>query len=236
MPKNPNPAAILREAETDKTAGRYKDALAKHVWFHENALKIQPAQYGVRLSFALSDWIELGNSYPPALEKLKSIRDNDEKKIRESRAPRDSFHDFEAINEYLKDINRTRDMFIWLDTNAPVFAKEVFDLAEPDLIKTKEYHLCGKYLLPDVSFEKIRDAYQENSEIAKNPRFGKRLSDYGEKSFSNKSATLVALLAVNGRTKEADEVAAKSETVLNNPEFKSLLEKAKKGDVPAPWP
>jgi len=38
-PENPNPQQILSEAQSDAKAGRYEDALAKHVWFHENALK-----------------------------------------------------------------------------------------------------------------------------------------------------------------------------------------------------
>ena len=68
-PSNPNPDKILREAQDDARAGRYPDALAKHVWFHENALTYAPAMYGVRLSFALSYWVNLGNLYPPARTK-----------------------------------------------------------------------------------------------------------------------------------------------------------------------
>lgn len=235
-PENPNPEAILQEAEADRRAGRYEDSLAKHVWFHENALKIQPAEYGVRLSFALGDWVNLAHAYPPALEKLKSIRDDDEKKIRENKSSRDLFHDFESINEHLEDFNRTKDTFIWLDTNTPDFAKSVFDIAEPDLVRTKEYRLCGKYLDPDTSFERIRNLYQDQIKIGQEPEFGEDLSDFPKKYFSNESATLVALLAVNGRTNDANHVAAEAEKILNDSAFKALLEKAKKGDVPAPWP
>jgi hypothetical protein len=74
-PANPDPHKILDEAQDDARAGRYADALAKHVWFHENALKYEPSLAGVRLSFALGYWVAFGNSYPPALQKLKSIRD-----------------------------------------------------------------------------------------------------------------------------------------------------------------
>jgi tetratricopeptide (TPR) repeat protein len=235
-PENPNPNAILQEAEADNRAGRYEDSLAKHVWFHENALKIQPSQYGVRLSFALSDWIELGKSYPPALEKLKSIRDEDDQKIRMNKASRDLFDDFASINDYLEDVDRTKGTFIWLDKNAPAFATEAFDSAKPALIKTKEYSLCGKYLHPESAFARIQDIYERNLKMGKDPKLGKRVLDYGKKNFSYESATLVALLVVNGRKEEAENIAAKAEKILDDPAFKALLEKAKKGEVPAPWP
>ena len=38
-PQNPNPDEILEEARADTEAGRYEDALAKHVWLHLNAQK-----------------------------------------------------------------------------------------------------------------------------------------------------------------------------------------------------
>jgi hypothetical protein len=38
-PANPDPSEILKEAESDTAAGKYADALTKHIWFHQNALK-----------------------------------------------------------------------------------------------------------------------------------------------------------------------------------------------------
>ena len=58
-PENPNPFAIMQEAVADTDAGQYEVALAKQVWYHENATKLQPAQSGIRLSFALSNRLGL---------------------------------------------------------------------------------------------------------------------------------------------------------------------------------
>lgn len=235
-PDNPNPQAILHEAQQDAAANRYENALAKQVWFHEKALEIAPALYGVRLSFALDSWVELGKSYPPALEKLKSVRDEDTMKIREGKASRDLFHDFESINDHLGEEVKTKEMFIWLDENSPGFAKLVFDLAEPSLVNAKEYQLCGKYLDPDASFERMRTLFRRHNQIAQQPQFGKDLLEFGQQSFSNGVATLVALLTVNGRNDEADRIAAAALEEWNDPQFKALLEKAKNGEVPEPWP
>src|SRR5262249_21302046 len=149
-PENPNPDKIFDEAISDTKAGRYKDSLAKHVWFHENALKIEPAFYGVRLSFALTDWVELGKAYPPALAKPKTSRDQAPDRIRKavgnhSTAPmdsedlRDAFHDVVSINEHLKESDKTKELFLWLDSHKPRLANYLFELAEPALVEAKEY-------------------------------------------------------------------------------------------------
>ncbi len=65
-PENPDPQDILAQAKQDTASGRYEDALAKHLWFHENALEYRSSLYGVRLSFALGDWTKLSHVYPLA--------------------------------------------------------------------------------------------------------------------------------------------------------------------------
>src|SRR5450631_4007133 len=125
-PQNPNPQSILKEAEADAKTGKYSDALAKHIWFFQNALKYDSGEYGVRLSFALSDWVELGKVYPPALEKLKAFRDEAEANVREEKSVEDNFTDFESINECLKEDTKTVNLFVWLDSNKPDLAKAVF--------------------------------------------------------------------------------------------------------------
>ena len=49
----------LREARAAAKAGRYEEALDGYIWFHENSVNI-PGLGGVRLSFALVSWIDLG--------------------------------------------------------------------------------------------------------------------------------------------------------------------------------
>ena len=236
VPNNPNPQTILAEAEEDADAKRHENALAKHIWYHHNALKIAPDQYGVRLSFALSAWIELGEAYPPALEKLRSVRDDAGNEVREGKASRDLFHDFAAINKCLKEDDKTKELFSWLDANNPSFAKSVFDIAEPSLIKAKEYRLCDKYLDTDAAFKRLLGLYREHKRIAEKPKFGKDMREFGEEAFLHGTTTLVALLTVNGRKDEAKQIAAKALSEWDNPDFKARLEKANNGKVPEPWP
>ncbi len=240
-PSNPNPDRILSEAQDDTRAGRYSDALAKHVWFHENALKYAPAMYGVRLSFALSYWLNLANLYPPALTKLKAVRDDAATRVRNGFGPREAFIDFAAINRELKEAGQTKDLFLWLDSNSPETARQVFDSAEPALIQAKEYQLCGKYLDPDRSFHRIADLYRETKRIAKDSasemgEYSKVLEEHSNKSFANEAATLVALLVLNDRQADAKRIAAEALKESDDPALKETLPKALKGELPPRWP
>jgi hypothetical protein len=238
-PGHPSPQAILNEAREDAYAKRHEDALAKHVWYHENALKIAPAQYGVRLSFALSAWVELGKSYPPALEKLKSIRDKNELSIRESESSEENFqtfHDLAAISEALGDDSKTTELFFWLDQNKPDFAKSVYPVAEPFLIRAKKFALCGKHLEAEVSFKRMLELYNLHKQTGEASLSKVKRLEFGRNRFANDAATLVALLTMNGRNDEAAKIAAAAERELDDPEFKAVLNRAKNGEVPEPWP
>ena len=148
-PEKPDPQKIVAEAEADAAAGRYEDALAKHVWFHTNALKYDRSLYGVRLSFALGAWVRLGAIYPPALEKLREIRAEDAEMVRANALDKAGFHIFNeiaAINKYLGEDENTTQLFQWLDTHLPEEAKHDYRLAERALVKSKQYELIGKYI------------------------------------------------------------------------------------------
>lgn len=245
-PAEPNPTEIFHEAKTDTAARRYSEALAKHVWFHENALKYQESLYGVRLSYALEEWVKLGAVYPPALEKLKNIRDQAAQNVRGEKEIRPAFHDFAALNQVLTEEDKTSELFVWLDTNKPSLAKAVFDLAQPALINAKQYLLCGPYIDADTSLQEMVQFYRVNQKMATSPPFDTpvqeadgtifSLKDFGVKSFCNGVATLVALLVLNDRKADADRVAAEAVKEWEDPRFKEELEKAKNGNVPPPYP
>jgi len=234
--KDPDPQEILNQAENDARAGRYADALAKHVWFHENVLKFDPAMYGVRLSFALSSWKALADSYPPALEKLKAERDEAGANVRAGRVPHQSFHDFAALNHVLGEDGKTRDLFVWLDGNNPKAATEVFDLAQPALVRAREYGICGKYLDPDRSFRRMLLLREETKNVSTGGADDRGLRAFADQSFTNSVTTLIALLVVNERRADADRIADQARNAWDEPAFRDQIEKALKGEVPPPWP
>lgn len=234
--ENPRPSAILDEATADVASGRYAEALAKHVWFFENALKYAPSMSGVRLSFALSYWKTLSDSYPPALEKLRAERDEAAARVRGSKDSRQSFDDFASINRELGEDAKTKELFLWLDANSPATASAVYDFAQPSLVKAKEYGVCSKYLDPDRSLERMIRSYTQDKNMKGEPEFRRHLSDFADKFLSNGVGTLIALLAVNGRTAEARRVADGAMKARDDSAFRAQVASALRGEVPPPWP
>lgn len=235
-PENPDPQAILKEAQEDTRAKRYETALAKHVWFHENALSIKRSLHGVRLSFALSNWHELGTEYAPALAKLKETRDQAKNNVIEGKDVLRSFFDMTAINRTLEEDVLTKDTFEILDERNPKTAKQVFGLAKPSLVRAKAYVLFVKYVDPKNDFARMVKRYHLEKKWADDPRFGDRLLDFADKKFANDVTTLVAILAINDRKKEAEEIVASAREEWDDSAFHADLEKGLKGAVPEPWP
>ncbi len=225
----PDPRRILEEAQTDTAAGRYEDALAKFVWFHEHALEVQPAMSGVRVSFALTYWAELGAVYPPAIAKLRSERDRAGDDARSAADPVRAFGDFAAINKTLNEDGKTADLFAEYDANAPEKAARVYVSAEPALVRAKRYALCGKYLDADRSFARYVQLRDALAGMQMTPGFK-------EKSLSTNMATLVGLLAVNGRKEDAARIAEKARALSEDAEYRKALDAALKGEIPPPWP
>ena len=235
-PPHPEPRAILQEARNDAENGQYEDALAKHVWFHRNALTYRRALYGVRLSYALNDWYDLGKKYPPALNKLREFRNQASRDVKIGDNVRESFHDFKSINRALGEEILTKDLFIWLDTHDVVSAKRVFDIAQPALVKEKEYSLCGKYIDSHGSFKQSMRILQAYRNFARDPTFGPDPTEIGNKIFTNRVTTLIALMVINNRKAGAQKIAKEAIKKLKIDTFKNELKEALDGKVPDPYP
>ncbi len=230
-PANPDPRAILQEARRDTENKAYAAALVKHVWYHENAISIEPAQVGVRLSFALSYWLELAEAYPPAKAKLMEIRDKAGKETLEGKDGTDAFHDFVSINRVLGEPELTKKLFVQLDNDKPKQARALFELARPSLIQAKAYVLCAKYVDGEVAYKREVDFYKR---LIDNPVGGARMADYARQRFTHESATLVALLFIKGDKESARRIADAARKEIEEESFNELLDAALKGKVPKP--
>ncbi|HZL91541.1 MAG TPA: hypothetical protein VFB96_24440 [Pirellulaceae bacterium] len=235
-PDDPDPHAILHETHADLRAARYETALAKHVWFHRHALTYNPGLGGVRLSFALGCWRELGKAYPPALAKLKEFRDEAASDVVHGKNPVESFHDVAAINRYLGLEEDTTKLFVYLDALDSTIAKSVYRLAQPALVKQKRFDVCGKYLEPKQTLALEIDAFRFTSRFPGRRKYPQEHRVFAEKSFSHHVQTLVGLLVVNTREAEAREIAALAKAEWEDSAFLSGIDRALAGWVPDPWP
>lgn len=222
---DPDLQQVLNEAQTLARQGKYEEALEKQLWFHENALKHEPAMSGVRLSFALSYWVELGHKYPKAREALVAIRDKDTEAIREGRGSFELFHDVASINGYLQEEPKTVEMFKTLHEKQHRLAERCYFVAEKDLAARREYKLCASYI-PDATerFDRIREMRERQLKMGTDQRL--RMKEYAEKSFSEQTGRLIEILVGAGRKQDAESVREQALAVRDDRPLRDAIEKA----------
>jgi hypothetical protein len=145
-----DPHAVLDQARDLAREGRYPEALERHLWFHEHALDYRPSLSGVRLSFALGDWLRLGERYPPARDALVAVRDRTAAAMTAGNWTARGFQDVAAINHQLGEEAETGALFLNLRQADPALAVLIARDAEEGLIARREYAVLGEYLADPV--------------------------------------------------------------------------------------
>lgn len=197
----------LDDAKRFAEDGNYPAALERHLWFHEHALRIRPSMYGVRLSFAISYWLELGEKYPEALAALKAVRDETASRLRGGELKRSAFHDVASISEQLAETAITVELFRDLAARHPEFATKVRDLAEGALEEAGEHELSRRFLGdPMKRYEAIQERLgygRKNAGEQLHPDLHRRAY---ESTFSSDVTRLLILLAATGDLALAKEI------------------------------
>ena len=211
-----DPQNVLKEARTLAKQGKYEEALQKHLWFHENAR--QPSLVGVRLSYALYYWIELGEKYPKARAALVSIRDKDTNEITEGNGPFTLFQDVAAINQYLKEETKTVELFKILHAKYPDRAKRCYLYAEEALVAKGEYSLCIIYIQdPLKKFDQIRQIREATLPLD---------MGYADRSFVEKTYRLIEILVGAGKKENAELIRTRALAIRDDPAIREAVEKA----------
>lgn len=236
-PANPDPQAILREASDDRVAKRYEDALAKHVWFHRNALAFESSMSGVRLSFALADWRVLAGRYEPAMAALRAERDAATIRVREGVRIRDSFGDAAALNGVLDDEAATHALFLDVEARDAAIARSMYRLAEVALIEARDFARCGKYLDADSMLTSaIRMREDTRALGGGNAESRRRFDEMSEARLVHDAAKVVALLVLSGRASEAPAIVSRARAALDTPAMNKALQEAMAGRLPVQSP
>jgi hypothetical protein len=141
-----DPIAILQEARQQVSQGAYEPALKAYRWFHDHALEHDPSLNGIRRSFALRYWMELGTLYPPARTELESIRDSKASALESGLNDPKWFRDVSAINEILGEPEKTGSLFSIIADQDPSLARQCFPAARGSLVITKRYSLARRFI------------------------------------------------------------------------------------------
>lgn len=142
------PSDRLNAARSAAREGRHEEALQEYIWFHHHALAEQPALSGVRLSFALGYWVDLGADYPPALRALETIRDAYMACLLRGDGGLSEFLDVASINEYLGATALTCELYKRISGTLPELANRCAEAALPSIVEAEDFTLALQ-LLPD---------------------------------------------------------------------------------------
>ncbi len=227
--EKPDLEKIRQEASDLMKQGRYEDALQRHLWYHNHALQIDPAQSAVRLSFALRQWAELSGSYPKARQSLMETRDRGVREFASGGGSFALFQEVEAINERLGQAQATFELFTSIQQRYPELAKQCYYVMENALIEKGDYAACANFI-PDFQqrFEFRRDVYRRTGEISdRTPEVNSaNIRKEAQRNFINDTRKLIEILVGVSRMVEAEKIREQSVAVLNVPELQSAVSDA----------
>ena len=231
-PIDPDPDKILDQARHDARVGRNDVALAKLQWFHHHALEYRPSLSGVRLSFALADWLKLAKAYPPAMDALRFLRDDAEIRCRESNFDLQAFKDLAALNMWLKRQENTIESFKAADRTGSDAAAKIYPTAQRYLAHYKEFSLCGKYLNVKEQLERIEKKYRMENQFADGRADRSSIRDSAHKRFIHSVSLIGALLVRNDRHAEAVQLCDRIQSEHNDDWSRKELQRDLDGVIP----
>jgi tetratricopeptide (TPR) repeat protein len=141
-----DPGQVLKDARNAVRRGDYAEALEKYLWFYHHALEHDESFSGVRLSYAIYEWIELGEVYPPAREALESIQSSNLRLLQDGSRNPSLFHDFASINKGLGRDELTSGVFAGLAESDPKFARRCFPFALAAVMSTGNLALARRFV------------------------------------------------------------------------------------------
>ncbi len=238
----PSPTEVLQAAQKLAEEGRYEDALQRFIWYFNHALEYDGAQSGVRVSFCLSSWAELGRRYPKAREALLEIRDRAQRQFKSGNGYFGLFTEFSAINQYLGDETPTSELFKDLAVRDARLAAQVYPVVQPLLINQREYQLCRSFV-PDAqrAFEGIiksrdRDKAMEERTAGIYSRMRMPTNSippmappkFADQWFVDHTVQLIEILTATGARLEAENIQSRALKIVTDPRLASAVIDAEK--------
>lgn len=218
-PQKDEVTQALDDAREFAGNGEYAKALERYEWFHENALRLRPTMAGVRLSYALSEWVELGLKYPSARQSLEKRREEKNRVIEEGGQNSDLVADIVAINRYLGDKSRSLALFKELDQRRPEFAKQCFTYFKDQLLEAGEFDLYLKYtgdVKKYLARQIARNEELRNQLKGRGPRMEQTMQRFDERLVET-TLTLSKLMADKGDAVLASELREMTAKAIPDP-------------------
>ena len=140
-----DPSDVLAEARDAYSQNKHQLALEKYQWFYRNALKHNEAYYGVRLSYCINEWADLGKIYQPACDALREEFNTSLKVFLQSDSRR-AFHEYASIAESLGEEGKVYEQFMLVHESNKELAFQLFRFVYTYCANNNQWELCREYL------------------------------------------------------------------------------------------
>lgn len=198
-------------------AGEYAEALERHLWFHHHALEHDESMLGVRLSFALGDWMDLGKSYPPALEALEKLREAKTQQLLAGSGDARLFHDVVALNRAFAEEERTMALFEAVIASRPDDASAFWQFAKETVMKFARFDLARHYLKnPHEEYDTIVALYEEIEQMDVPAEQAAYLREYNRNRFVKDCMRLLHYAKAEFGAAEAETLRQKAKLRLQD--------------------
>jgi hypothetical protein len=217
----------LTEAYAAAQAGRHEEALNEYIWFHEHALAEARSLRGVRLSFALAYWKELGEVYPPAMDALLALRDRKVAILAAGVEEWELFNDVSALNDTLGHPRNTYDLFRHINDRSPDFADHCIGVAMPSVVACEDFELARRFMgEPDeVIAQRIEQLNEDVVSAKQRPDAEKRdriLDAYAQLTAEDLLLVVTVLRHTNSEA-QAQELLTAALQAVDDPEVRTAV-------------
>jgi hypothetical protein len=222
----------LDETREMVRGGRFEEALERMVWFHHHALDYGPGMAGVRLSFALSDWKQLGDVYPPARAALVATRDTTLQQLLENPGESRHFQDLNGLNRVLGEESLILDVFAQLAAEHPEAAKNHW--SSPDrpgtatrlALEAKRLDLLRAHGV-DLLLEFDRERQQRESMIRAvergDPRIAERAKQSVDRRLVEQSLLLIEIGLALGQEANARTIQERALAIIPDQRIRGAI-------------
>ncbi len=226
--------ALYQQAQEATAKGEWERAAGLLKRYHEMSRAPGP-HGGVRLSYALAYWRQVGEKYPPALGDLRDARDRAASRVRAGGyGSRSAMNELASLNAHLNDAGATADTFAWLLERRPADARAFAPLALPALVAANRVAMALPFIDTD---ELLRDA-KRSVETDLDPRFGlpgwteQDRIRFAQESMDRRAAPTVAALVKGGAFDRAQALATSVSALLGPDAALPATAAALKGQAP----
>ncbi len=194
--------------------GEYEEALERFIWFHNHAVDQGLTINASRLSFGLGYWIDFGKKYPPAIDALKQIRDDNTNSILNGVKTCDLFSELESINRYLSEEHKTIALFTRIDKEQPELASRCWVYFQDLAIDNDEKYFIDKYI-HDLKheYDEVEDQFITTMRILSKDSSYARLISITKESYKTDVHKFLRIAKKNNNMKTANYISHKYDVI-----------------------